>query len=401
MAWSLLGFGVAGGLLVPAPVVAGSDLDEATLEAIRRVVDPAQRASLLLDAVEACHPAQPCQEEATERLAEIAVAIRRVSERFRKVELLLRLARLQGQLDRPLQAATTRAEAVALAAVADGAERGALLLKVGLAAEDQDEPDQGETLLAEGVRTLDPSSPPSPAFPFRPLPAKVKLGFALSGTTFRDDTALGAINVDYYKQGQREDLELDLAAALSYDSSRSENTFRPNGLGVLVFRRHLDAKWNLFFAQLATVNNETFASRNDDNDLSVITASLVGVGMNLWRGEKPSSFAEVQLGAGLRYEYEELDSEKLVNQIAPNLSLILRARELKLGRVRLNQTLSIGSLMDEWSNAFIWSVTSIQLPLTERWSWTNTLLLRYRTKPVASDDPSLNASFATGLSYTF
>jgi hypothetical protein len=229
----------------------------------------------------------------------------------------------------------------------------------------------------------------------------VKLGFALSGTTFRDDTAVGAINMDYYKQGAHEDLEIDLAAALSYDSSRSENTFRPNGLGVLVFRRHLDAKWNLFFGQLATVNNDTFSSRNDDNDLSILTASLIGAGYNLWRGEKPSSFVEVQIGAGARYEYEKLDSAEIVNEAAPNLAVILRARELKLSRLRLNQTVSVGSLMDEWSNVFMWSTTSIQLPLSERWSWTNTLLLRYRTQPVDKDDPNLNASFATGLTYTF
>jgi putative salt-induced outer membrane protein YdiY len=388
-------------LPVPVAAEAASSLDETTLETIRRVVDPAQRASLLLDAVEACQQAQRCQEPATERLQEIAAAVRGISEPFRKVDLLLRLSRLEQQLGLFSEASNTRTEAREVVMASDEADRGALLLKLGLAAEEAENSGEGERLLAEAAERMNPSSASRLSFPFKPLPATVKLGFAVSGTTFRDDTALGAINLDYYKQGEREDLEIDLAAALSYDSSRSENTFRPNGLGVLVYRRHLDAKWNLFFGQLATVNNDTFSSRNDDNDLSVLTASLIGAGYNLWRGEKPSSFVEVQIGAGVRYEYEELDSVEILNEAAPNLALILRARELKLGRLRLNQTLSIGSLMDDWSNAFLWSTTSIQLPLTERWSWTNTLLLRYRTQPVDDNDPNLNASFASGLTYTF
>jgi hypothetical protein len=386
---------------VSAPALAETNRNNGILTAIRRIADPGQRASLLLDAVEACSHAQNCAEKPGDLLAELAAGIRLIPERFRKVELLLRLASLEEQLGHVQEATTRRAEARQLAVAYEGPAKAALLLKLGLAEANQAASAESEELLAEAARRLDPASSSRPSFPFKSLPATVELGFAISGATFRDDTAIGAINADYYKQGERQDLELDLAAALSYDSSRSENTFRPNGLGILVFRRHLDARWNLFFDQLATVNNDTFSSRNDDNDISVVTASLLGAGMNLWRGEQPSSFIEIQVGAGIRYEYEELDSVELINEASPTLAVILRARELKLGKVSLNQTLSIGSLIDEWSNSFIWSTTTIQLPLTENWSWNNTFLVRYRTQPVASDDPRLNASFASGLTYTF
>ena len=194
---------------------------------------------------------------------------------------------------------------------------------------------------------------------------------------------------------------MDLLALAEYDSTRSFNTIRPNGQAVVVFRHHLDRRWNLFFDQLVNVNNDSFASRDDDEDLSVVSVSLAGIGLNLWRDANPSSFVEAQLGAGVRYEYEYIDFEQRQNRLNPNLALVLRAREVPVGNGRINQILALGSLMNEWDNAFLWSTSSISFPLSKRWRWKNELVLRYRTQPVDSDDPNLNAIFSTGLTYQF
>jgi hypothetical protein len=72
-----------------------------------------------------------------------------------------------------------------------------------------------------------------------------------------------------------------------------------------------------------------------------------------------------------------------------------------VGKGRINQILALGSLMNEWDNALLWSTTSISFPLSKRWRWKNELVLRYRTEPVDSDDPNLNTIFSTGLTYQF
>jgi hypothetical protein len=323
-----------------------------------------------------------------------------MADPFRKAELLLRLARLQRHLGLEQAAATSLAEARRLGETTAGPEGGALLLKLGLAGGDPGAPQTSTALLAEGQRRLEPA-PPQPPFPFTPAPTELQLGFGVSGASFRDSTAVASMNIDLYAQGARRDLEVDLLALAQYDSTRSYNTIRPNGQGLAIFRHHLDRRWNLFFDQLVSVNNDAFSSRDNDEDLSILSVSLVGIGLNLWRDANPSSFVEAQLGVGVRYEYEFIDFEQRQNQLDPNLALVLRAREVPFGNGRINQILWVGSLMNDWENAFLWSTTSISFPLSKRWGWKNELVLRFRTQPIDNDDPNLNAIFSTGLTYKF
>lgn len=371
-----------------------------SLGVIRRLEDPAQRASLLLDLVEAC-AGDGCPEPPAQLLEEIEAALQPVEAPAAKVELLLRLSRQQRQLVLHESAAATLARALRLSQGIAGQEGAALLLRVSLAQAEAGDPEAAALLLAEGTRQLNAATAPAPSFPFAPSPPQVELGFALSGSSFRDAAGMASISLDLYQQGRRQDLDVELTAAAEYDSTRSYNTVRPNGVAVVVFRHHLDRRWNLFFDQLASVNNDTFSSRDDDEDLSLLSVSLAGIGMNLWRGETPSSFLEAQLGVGVRYEYEWIDFQQKLNQVDPNLAFVLRARELSLGAVRWNQILALGSVMNDWSNAFVWSTTSIKLPLGDRWWWNNEFVLRYRTEPVDADDPSVNALFSTGLIYKF
>jgi hypothetical protein len=364
------------------------------------VPDPARRTSLLLDLVEACGGESTCPEPPTHLLEEAGAEVRKIADPFRRAELLLRLARLQRQLGLEQAAAISVGEARRLGEDTQGTEGGALLLKLGLAGRGLESPQTAAALLAEGQRRLEPTAP-APSFPFAPAPTELQVGFGLSGASFRDSTAVASINLDLYAQGARRDLDVDLLALAEYDSTRSFNTIRPNGQAFLVFRHHLDRRWNLFFGQLASVNNDTFASRDDDEDLSVLSVSLAGIGLNLWRDANPSSFVEAQLGVGVRYEYEFIDFEQRQNRLDPNLTLLLRAREVPVGKGRINQILALGSLMNEWDNALLWSTTSISFPLSKRWRWKNELVFRYRTEPVDNDDPNLNAIFSTGLTYQF
>ena len=95
------------------------------------------------------------------------------------------------------------------------------------------------------------------------------------------------------------------------------------------------------FRYLNSTNQNLFSSKNDDEDLVIISELFVGVGLNLWRGDSRGDFFDLQLGIGPRYEYDYIDFEEKRNQIDPALAIILLGRGFTLGEAKLNRLWSI------------------------------------------------------------
>ena len=165
------------------------------------------------------------------------------------------------------------------------------------------------------------------AYPFEETPLRVTAGLAISGASFRDTTGLASLNLGLEKQWHRHDLNLDLLFSGDYDDSRDYNVVRPHLQSTVVFRRHLNADWNLFIDHLTSLNEDTFASDNNDEDTALLVPTLLGAGLNLWRGKKATSFQEIQLGAGARYQYDDVDFTERRNLVEPVIGVVYRAQE--------------------------------------------------------------------------
>jgi hypothetical protein len=168
-----------------------------------------------------------------------------------------------------------------------------------------------------------------------------------------------------------------------------------------VARRHLNADTNLFLDQLTSLNTDTFAADNNDEDTSLLSTTLTGVGFNLWRGKDPRSFQELQLGVGARYRYDEINFERVRDEVDPVLGIVYRSRQLPIWLGVWDQTLALVSDPGDLSDVSMWSSTQLSFPLSKRWSWRNEFVLRYEEKRPGPDYPQLRFQFSTGINYTF
>jgi hypothetical protein len=218
---------------------------------------------------------------------------------------------------------------------------------------------------------------------------------------YRDTTGFLGVNLDYAKQWSEDDIFVDGSIAFDYDSSRSVNNYRPQTFITSVYRKHFNAKWNFFTDFFNSTNQDLYSSKNDDEDLVIVTGIYAGAGLNLWRGDTPSNFLDFQLGIGPRYEYDYIDFELRRNQIDPVLAIIFLGRGFSLGQSTLNHTFAIIPALNNFNNYILQSDTKLSIPLSKRWSFNNRLFARYRNELIFEDNPKVEFFFSTGLEYEF
>ncbi len=253
---------------------------------------------------------------------------------------------------------------------------------------------QSQTLTAEAAQ-------PSPAFPFQETPSQLKFSVAGNISSFRDTTEFLGTNIDYAKQWIQKDIFVDGNIYFGYDSSRAVNNYRPGGLMTALYHRHFNEDWNFFVDFFSSVNEDLYSSRNDDEDLTIITHVWLGAGLNLWRGESNRELLDFQLGVGLRYEYDYVNFEQRRNETNPTLGIIFLGRGFSVGKAKINQTFAFLLALDELNNFIFNSNTKLSYPITERWSFVSRLFLRHRSDKILEENPSLNVFFSTGLEYDF
>jgi hypothetical protein len=283
----------------------------------------------------------------------------------------------------------------------DKFQQGQILLEISLEYGDIGEEESAQRFFAQSQTIIAEASQPSPEFPFTETPPTFKLGLSGNVNSHRDTTAFVGINLDFAKQWSEEDIFFDGNIYLDYDSSRSVNNYRPGSLITSVYRHHFNAKWNFFTDFFNSTNQDLYSSKNDDEDLVIISGIYAGAGLNLWRGDSPSNFLDFQIGVGPRYEYDYIDFEQRRNQIDPVLAIILLGRGFSLGEAKINHTFSILPALNNFNNYILSSDTKLSIPLSERWSFNNRLFARYRNELVFDDNPKVEFFFSTGLEYEF
>lgn len=263
------------------------------------------------------------------------------------------------------------------------------------------EKDKAESLFSQSQILMAEASQPSPEFPFKETSSNFKLGVTGNINSFRDTTGVLGLDIDYAKQWTTEDILVDGNIYFSYDSSRSVNNYRPGSLMLAVYRHHFDQDWNFFVDFFNSTNESLFSASTNDEDLTIITSLWLGAGLNLWRGDSNQEFLDFQVGVGPRYEYDYIDFEQRKNETSPTLGIIFLGRGFSLGKSKIDQTFAIVPALDDFDDYIMSSNTQLSFPLTDRWSFTNRLFLRYRSEQILENNPRLNVFFSTGIEYDF
>ncbi len=284
--------------------------------------------------------------------------------------------------------------------IEDQSLQGQLLLNIAFNYE-AIEKKRSELLFAQSQTLIEKASQPLPKYPFLATGTNLKLGLTGNFQSFRDTTATVGININLYKQWTEEDISVDGSLFLNFDSSRAVNNYRPNSLIFSTYRRHFDDQWSFFTNVFNSTNQDLFATKNDDEDLTIISNLLIGAGLNLWRGNSPREFLDFQVGIGPRYEYDFIDFEERQNNIHPTLGILLLGRNFSVGKTKLNQTFAIIPALDDLNNYTITSDTNLSIPISDRWFLNNRVFMRYRNEVIYEENPQLEFLFTTGVQYAF
>ncbi|MGB5592473.1 MAG: DUF481 domain-containing protein [Crocosphaera sp.] len=342
------------------------------------------------------------KQKAESILAQSLTIIKSLDDPNTKVNLWLKIAQAYVSLNQDDKAKEILVLATETAnRVEDKLTQGRLLLEIaleydlmGLEKTSEDLWFQSEAIILETLQ-------PSPAFPFTELPSTLSLGLVGNVNSFRDTTAFLGATIDYYKQWSTSDFSFDGDIAVSFDSSRTTNNYRPTSLSEMTYRHHFNETWNFFTDLFVVTNQDLFASRNDDEDLTIVGALLVGAGLNLWRGETPRQFLDAQFGIGARYQYDFVDFEERENEVSPILGFVLLGRNFQLGRLTIDETFAITPSINDFGNLIISSDTKVSFPINENWSLVNRLFIRHRRPEVFEENPALEFYFTTGVDYKF
>nr|WP_242027655.1 DUF481 domain-containing protein [Cyanobacterium aponinum] len=345
---------------------------------------------------------QSNQKKALKILAKAQQISLQLTDNYQQVATLTQIAQTYGEINnRESAIASLNLAKEKTKQIKDKSLQASLLLNIALEYEKLGEIETANNIYQQSQTIKAQISQSQLEFPFEQTPTKFQIGLLANVNSFRKTTATFGFDVNYEKQWEISDIFLNGTAFIGYDSDRTFNKFRPTGLINSVYRHHFDKEWSFFTNALITANQEFFASQNDDDDLSILGNLLFGGGYNLWRGETPNNSVDLQVGLGGIYEYDFFDGEKRRNQLSPALGILLQSRGLKLGNAELNHILAIIPALNDLENYTITSDSNLSIPLSEKWSFTNRLFVRYRNQLIERDNPKVQFFFSTGVQYTF
>ncbi len=373
---------------------------EQALKIANTVKDPYDRATILKDiALQYANLGKKDQGIAI--LSQSLEVAKKIEDTSVKVTVMLGIAHNYFELDRITTANEILSEGLELVnSVADQSLKSRLLTKIALKYAEIGQDKQTATLLTQSQELIEQAAEPLTAFPFQPAPVEGSFSFGGALESFATTTYTVFANTNLYKQWAVDDIDLETDVFLSFDSGRTINSFRLGGIFLSSYRHHFNSQWNFFNGILITGNLNIFAADTDDEDLNYIAAFTTGIGLNLWRGEQ-RQFLDLRLGVGARYEYADIDLEVLRNRTQPTLNLSLRARGLQLWTAKVDQLFFVTLPFDDFDDFLVVSRTKFSFPLGEKWSFDNTIWLRYRNKTLIETNPNLEAFFTTGIGFKF
>ena len=377
-----------------------SRLDQ-SLEIINKM-DDSQHKVILLNDLALSYSQLGNQEKASSILGQSLSITNSFEDLALKVTTMNNIAKYYAQIDQKTKAIEILDNTFELVSnIPDQSQLGQLLLEISLKYGEIGEEESAQRLFTQSQEIIAKESQPLPDFPFTETPPTFKLGFSGNVNSFRDTTGFLGVNVDFVKQWPENDIFYDGNIYVDYDSSRSVNNYRPGSLIISSYRHHFSSQWNFFTNFFNSTNQDLFSSKNDDEDLVIDASIFFGGGLNLWRGDSPSSFLDLQLGVGPRYEYDYIDFEQRRNQVSPNLAIILLGRSLPIGSAKLNHRFVIAPALNDFNDYVVISDSKFSIPLSKKWSFTNRLFARYRNELIFQGNPKVEFFFSTGLEYEF
>ncbi len=241
-------------------------------------------------------------EQAEEILAKSLAISNNLEEQTIQVNLLTNIAKQYAQIGKLDKAQEILELTVEIAnSVEDKLTQGQLLLEIaptyqtlGLEDSSQTLISQSQTLIYE-TQTITEEPPSVAEYPFQENPVDFRLGFAGSISSYRETTASLGANTSFYKQWSTADLLINGRVSVSFDTGRTNNKYRPNSFTTLLYRHHFNQDLHFFTDLFFITNEELFASRNESDDLTIITSSVVGVGLNLLRGKTPRKYVRYSI----------------------------------------------------------------------------------------------------------
>ncbi len=372
-----------------------------TLETIQEITNQKIKANLLIDL--AINYANFGNVEKTKQLLNQSLqAARLVDNLDEKVILMITIAKQYREIDQSSKANQILEESVELAnTVEDKLLKSQLLMKLSLNYIAIGEEKQFDTLLTQSQRLREEANAPVADFPFQATPLVRSFGFNGSVSSFRDTTGFAGINLSLNQQWSRDDIDLSASLYTDFDSSRLVNNYKPGGLLLGVYRHHFSSQWNYFTTIFMAGNQSIFASENDDEDLSFLGSLALGGGLNVWRGDSPQEFLDLQLGVGPHYEYDYINFEKRRDEVDPALFFNIYGKGFAVGKGKVDTIFAVVTTLNDTDNYTLTSRNKFSFPLNDRWSLNNTLWLRYRNQRIITDNPKLEVFFTTGISYQF
>jgi hypothetical protein len=72
-----------------------------------------------------------------------------------------------------------------------------------------------------------------------------------------------------------------------------------------------------------------------------------------------------------------------------------------VGNLTIDSTFYLAPVITDLNRYIIGSDSRFNIPLSERWTLSNRLFMRYQNEPVIADTPKFEFFLSTGLEYTF
>ena len=278
--------------------------------------------------------------------------------------------------------------------VEDDGERGLLLAAIAVQYADIGEDGIAAGLLSASEQAIAFSKQPVPLFPFQEVPWTGALNIGANLASGSNTTSLARLGLILERKWPQDQIDLNFGISNNFDDSRSEDDRnRIKAEFFTEFRHHYSARWQ-YFIRSQTLIDEL-------NNIDIRTDLSLGPGVNLWRKENGRTL-DMQLGLAVRFEETSGDSgESSEDDLDfPLLQYGLRYKNIFFGTWKLRQFLSFDLPVADSADYSLTSNTSLGIPLSKKWSFSNSLQLRYRGLPTGNN-PNLRVNFLTGLSYEF
>ena len=289
-------------------------------------------------------------------------------------------------------------EAVEIAqGVEDDGERGRLLAAIGVKYADLGENDIAASLLSASEEAITLSQQPVPLFPFQEIPWTGTLTISANLASGANTTSLARLGFTTERKWPQDQIDLSFNISNNFDDSRPEgDRNRIKAELFTEFRHHYNARWQYF------IRSRTL--RDELNNIDIRSDLSFGPGINLWRREN-SRTLDMHLGLAVRFEETSGDSGDSGDSVDgdlhfPLLEYGLQYKNILFGNWKLRQFLTFDMPVADSADYYLTSNTSLGIPLSKKWSFSNSLELRYTGLPT-DDNPNLRVDFLTGLSYKF